>query len=82
MHGGAVCGRYATQLKTSHDVFAVDCLRCMSNSDFKQKLDASIKMRNAVRDELQEAGFDPDKPISEMSREEVIAYSEWLDQNS
>jgi len=61
------------------DPWLVDCGRCRSSKAWKDANQAKIDAIRERHELAESGGFDPDKPLSEMSKEEVLAFIAWRD---
>lgn len=64
---------------TTTDPWLVDCDRCRRSPAWKAASKAKNERKQKHRDMIVEGGFDPDKPMSEWTTEEVMAYVKWRD---
>lgn len=64
---------------TTTDPWSVDCDRCRKSPVFKAANKAKHDARQAHRNMIVAGGFDPDKPLSQWTKEEVLAYVAWQD---
>lgn len=64
---------------TTTDPWLVDCHRCQASPVVKAASKAKREHQQARENEVREQGFDPNKPVGDMTPEEVQAFIAWLD---
>jgi hypothetical protein len=62
----------------TYDVFLVDCEECQANEDYQESLRVKTAARDIHRKTVKVHEPNTNKPITEMSPEEIEAYTVWL----
>ena len=70
-------GRKSVHPQKTTNPLAVDCGCCQRTRAYKAARKAAIEAREAHRAEMVSAGFDPDKPVADMTPEEIQAFVAW-----
>ncbi len=65
---------------TTTDPWLVTCARCEGSPVVKAASKAKGARKQAHRVQVTQGGFDPEKPLSEMTREEVMAFIAWREE--
>lgn len=82
----SICGRGGRSADVTDEAGRVTCGLCERTKPYKEAFKVWVEKRRKEAKELLErnakiaaAGFDPDKPLGEWTKEEVEAYVAWQD---